>query len=365
MITTGIYGRQWNNTTPEFAFNKRLTDADKACMNGKPLEALTLYKREAKTNPLARRRLGIAKRQTKMVLGYKESAERNNIKLGFIDWYQGYENDIQPFIKALFELAGLSIEISEPKNSDILVAGGYEQQLIKDSGLSCDKLVLFVSGENISPAYNYHDCSLTTRNSSFCGKNFRLPQWYGDIEFNNGEVQYSEKINPLPRNAVKRDLLFSAIYNNATPEREAMIATLKDIFGSKNIHIFGSHRGKSVDKMEVLSRSVVNLCFENSIGDGYTTEKLLHSKIMGCKSLYWGDESYKHDFNSKEVHNVKESFSLDQTIDWCKSVIKNPGYYEYKGIGIAANILTRQPDLHIISNFVNSWSQLILCWRNI
>ena len=47
-MITSIYGRQWNNTAPEFAFNKNLMDADEACMHGKPQKALMLYKKEAK-----------------------------------------------------------------------------------------------------------------------------------------------------------------------------------------------------------------------------------------------------------------------------------------------------------------------------
>ena len=364
-MTTGIYGRQWNNTTPEFAFNTHLLAADLACMNGKPQHALSLYKKAATTNPIARRRLKIACKQNKMLLNTRVNQNKNNIvKIAFIDWYQGYENDIQPFIINLFEQGGISIQLSEIEKSDILVAGGYKQQLIENPILSEDKLVIFVSGENISPAYNYHDCSLTTRISSFGGKNIRLPQWYGEINFKNDDIRFNEAFNSLPRNSTKRDLLFSAIYNNSTPEREAMIATLRQIFGYNSIHIFGSQRGKSVDKMKVLSRTVVNICFENSIGDGYTTEKLFHSKMMECKSLYWGDTTYRIDFDDKDVHNVKESLELKQTIEWCKKVIKNPSTYHYKGNTVPTNILTRKPELKTLSNFLYSWSQIVLCWRN-
>ena len=37
-MLTGIYGRQWNNPTPEYAA-KRLLDADQACKCGKAGEA--------------------------------------------------------------------------------------------------------------------------------------------------------------------------------------------------------------------------------------------------------------------------------------------------------------------------------------
>ena len=89
----------------------------------------------------------------------------------------------------------------------------------------------------------------------------------------------------LIHHEVNDRLLFSA-YNNSTLEKEAMIATLGRCLVII-VFICWKPTRKSVDKMKVLSRTVVNICFENSIGDGYTTEKLFHSKMMGA-SPYTG-----------------------------------------------------------------------------
>ena len=178
----------------------------------------------------------------------------------------------------LFKKAGIFAELSEINAADILIAGGYNQQIVDQSYITDDKIVMFVCGENISPSYNFHDCSLTCRSSSFCGKNIRLPQWYGDIKIVENRIFLSETNGSMPRHQCNRNLLFTAIYNNATPEREAMVATLRGIYVYENIHIFGSQIGKCVDKLEILSRSVVNLCFENSLGDGYVTENFCTQK---------------------------------------------------------------------------------------
>ena len=361
-MLASVYGRQWNNTTPEYAFRKNLLHADLACMNNNPQEALRLYKKESRTNPIARRRLNIANKQNRRILNNNGGIMDDNlIKLGFIDWYHGYERDIQPLIASLFRKAEITIELSDVIDADILVAGGYKQELINNDCLSTDKLVLFVSGENISPAYNYHDCSMTTRHSSFYGKNIRLPQWYGEIKF--GSMDFNETTNKLPREPRSRDLLFTAIYNNSTPEREAIIATLRNTFGANSIHVYGSQRGKNIDKMDILSNSVVNICFENSIGDGYTTEKLFHSKMMGCKSLYWGDGSYELDFTSKDVHNVKTASCLEETIKWCERSIASSGYYQFRGSKIPDEIFTRRPSIKKILVFMRSWANIVLCWR--
>jgi GR25 family glycosyltransferase involved in LPS biosynthesis len=53
------------------------------------------------------------------------------------------------------------------------------------------------------------------------------------------------------------------------------------------------------------------LCFENSIGDGYVTEKLLHAKMAGCIPLYYGDESCLVDFCRDGFVNLKTMFGDD------------------------------------------------------
>ena len=77
----------------------------------------------------------------------------------------------------------------------------------------------------------------------------------------------------------KRDLLISS-YIIILLLKESKLLTLRDEFGTSNVHIFGSQRTGEVDKFEILSRSVFNICFENSIGEGYITEKLFHSKFL-------------------------------------------------------------------------------------
>ena len=362
-MLAGIYGRQWNNTSPEMAFRPNLLAADRACIRGETRKGIELYKKESNINQTAKRRLKLAAKQHKIFLKNNHSNhEIYPINIGFIDWYHGYERDIQPYILDLFGQAGIQWKISSAEKSDILIAGCYGTDLISQIELSQDKLVIFVSGENLSPSYNIHDFSICTRQSDYCGKNIRLPQWYGDIKIKGKEIWVNESINPLPKQPSKRDIMVSAIYNNATPERESQLAILRELFGHENIHVFGSHRGKQVDKMEILSRSVINMCFENSLGEGYITEKLLHSKIMGCKSLYWGDESYLLDFSVRDVHNVKAN-SMMETIEWCKKAIEYDQGYYYQSSRIDVENFAAIPNLDSVIRCIKNWSKLVLNLR--
>ena len=86
--------------------------------------------------------------------------------------------------------------------------------------------------------------------------------------------------------------------------------------------------------------------------------------MMGCKSLYWGDTSYSKDFSSQDIHNVKTSRSLEETLLWCEEAITNPQKYKYVSNRLSTNIFAEIPSTDEITKFIGMWSKLILCWRD-
>jgi len=319
------YGRQWAHPRISEAFDPLLLKADQLAISGKALEALRLYKLLAKNSGVSRRRLAIAARQIKRSLSLEKIQKANiiSINLGFIDWYDGFDEK-NNFIVDLFTKAQVNTTHTPMEDADILVAGCYGSNLMQQVALSRDKLVLFVSGENLRPNYDIHDFSLTTEWRDYCGKNVRYPQWYSDLRFEKGDVALAIGIDKPFNVASKRNYAISAIYNNSTPLREELISCLRNAFGKEHIHIFGSQRSGHVNKLEILAKSVINLCLENSLGEGYITEKLHHSLIMGCKSVYWGDNFFRNDFDDCNVLNLYEKNDLDNCVMWCKNQLKNP-----------------------------------------
>ena len=318
------YGRQWAHPKSAEAFEPLLLKADQLAISGRALEALQLYKLLAKNSRIAKKRLAMVARQIThtMRLEKKQKNKILSINLGFIDWYDGF-NEKNNFIIDLFTKAEINTVCTAMDHADILVAGCYGSNLMQQVELSRDKLVLFVSGENLRPSYDIHDFSLTTEWRGYCGKNVRYPQWYGDLKFEKSAVALAIGIDEPFNVSSKRDYAISAIYNNSTPLREDLISCLRNAFGNENIHIFGSQRSGHINKLEILSKSVINLCLENSLGEGYITEKLHHSLIMGCKSVYWGDKFFRYDFNDSNVLNLHEKSDLDNCVMWCRNQLEN------------------------------------------
>jgi hypothetical protein len=365
MLMTGPYGRQWISPRASSAFCETLIDADECCAKGQIQKALSLYQSQAKANRIAQRRLNIAKKQLKKsrFLDYSNNA-RKEIALGLIDWYPGFESDVNIIID-LFLQAGLKPHLTAVEDSDILVAGSYGNRLVSEPALSDDKLVIFVTGENLCPSYDIHDFSISTRIRSFCGKNVRLPQWRSDILIDNDRISLKPCIQENQNaSSGPRDLLVSAVYNNSTPEREELLYSLRQEFGVENIHIYGSHRTGHVDKFELLSRTVINVCLENSLGEGYVTEKLLHARAMGCKALYWGDSSFSGDFRTDGVLNIRDVGNLREVLEWCRFQLRTPGHRKQEWSYVDPAIFAKSPVSVCDVSKLAEWSSVVLAWRS-
>ena len=362
-MTTGPYGRQWFPPSASSAFSPSLIKADSHCAKGELLQALNLYRAEAAYSHIAQRRLNIVKRQIKKSFVNVGSAnEARSIALGFIDWFPGFESGVNGFVQ-IFNGAGIDISICAAEDADILVAGCYGNRISFEPGLSEDKLVILFSGENICPSYDIHDFSVSVRSRSYCGKNVRCPQWLGELSLQNGEILFNNFNRYCHQVPNTRDIPISAIYNNATPEREEVLFFLRKKFGSENIHVFGSQRTGEINKFEVLSRSVINMCFENSIGEGYVTEKLLDARVMGCKALYWGDSCYLKDFNGEGIFNVRDVDSMEHVFEWCRIQLKASAPPPVQWKTVDSSVFAVPPSFDNVYQKLAEWSRIVLAWR--
>jgi len=363
-MVTGAYGRQWISPKASDAFEAHLLEGDLHSMKGNLNESMRVYKQIESHNQIAKRRIAIAKRQLKKAINANATLTvADELSIGFIDWYQGFENDSDSIL-SLFYDAGLSPRLSSVNDADILVCGAYGNQLVNDKRLSEDKLVILFTGENICPSYDIHDFSISTRTRSYCGKNVRYPQWFSELKLGKEEIHFRNYGEFEHRQTRRRDIAISAIYNNSTPEREEMLYLLRQYFGEENVRIFGSQRCGHINKLDILAKSIINVCFENSLGEGYVTEKLLHAKIMGCNALYWGDQACAMDFNQEDVFNIRDANTSDDIIEWCRKRINTPPPPPPPCVKLVdRSLFNLVPSHNHIYSHINAWSKIVLGWR--
>lgn len=72
--------------------------------------------------------------------------------------------------------------------------------------------------------------------------------------------------------------------------------------------------GPVEDKLAFQSEYKFCIAFENSVGEGYTTEKLVEAMMSGSIPVYWGDPSVAEEFNPGSFINVSDFGSLEEVV---------------------------------------------------
>ncbi|WP_285658651.1 glycosyltransferase family 10 domain-containing protein, partial [Helicobacter bizzozeronii] len=121
------------------------------------------------------------------------------------------------------------------------------------------------------------------------------------------------------KNPLERDFASFVASNWDAPMRNASYQKLNDyrpVAGGGRVF---NTIGKPVsNKHEFLSQYKFNLCFENSLGMGYTTEKIVDAYFAHTIPIYWGNPLVHLDFNPKSFVNVHDFDSLDEALDFVR-----------------------------------------------
>jgi len=210
------------------------------------------------------------------------------------------------------------------------------------------KTIAFI-GENIRPNYMGYDYSLSFDHDTYGGRNFRLPLWYARLAWpgfeqkprkdnvhNHGYEQLID-IGSLTRPRVldlkAKDKFCALIANNPEGLRINLynsISEYKQVDGYGNM--FGRPLRKS--KFAILPEYKFSLCPENSIYDGYVTEKLIDAYAGLTVPIYSGDVSVVKDFNHGAFLNYQSNKDMgyfmqkikrtDEALEIYKTVYSEP-----------------------------------------
>lgn len=255
----------------------------------------------------------------------------NNMKIAFLDFWYGFDSN-NNFLIHLFKEVNNDIIVSNPHNADIIVFSCFGNEHIK-----YNKKKIFFTGENKRPDYNTCDYSISFDFDDYNGKNIRIPLWYYYIDwFNKGSynnpnylipVDYLDKPNIY--NKTEKTKFCTAVFSRPEKSRIDMINLLNsykkvDCYGSP--HVLKLKDGEQY-KLDVISNYKFSVCFENSIYNGYYTEKLLHAKIVGNIPIYYADKNISKDFNDKSFLNLSNYSNMNELFEHIKEIDNNETLY--------------------------------------
>lgn len=239
------------------------------------------------------------------------------MKVAFLDFwpkFNPYNNFLIHSLRQMYH----NVEIVHPMNADYLFFSVFGNENL---GYNHCRRIAY-TGENVDAKRfeEYADYSL-----SFCHdteRNRRLPLWYWYIDWFEEETYQDpaflipvDWLNPdkNPYFQRKRHKFCSAVFSNPVESRfEAMrqLSTISPVDGYGRCHDIQIAAGEQ-NKLNVISNYRFHICFENSLGEGYVTEKLLHARIAGCMPIYWGSEDAMHDFHGRFLMHENWEATLD------------------------------------------------------
>ncbi|GAA8530792.1 glycosyltransferase family 10 [Helicobacter pylori] len=213
---------------------------------------------------------------------------------------------------------------------------------------------VFYTGENEVPNFNLFDYAIGFDELDFNNRYLRMPLYYAHLHYkaelvNDTTSPYKLKAlytckKPSHKFKENHPNLCAVVNNESDPLKRGFAsfvasnanAPIRNAFYDALNAIEPVTGGGSVkntlgykveNKNEFLSQYKFNLCFENSQGYGYVTEKIIDAYFSHTIPIYWGSPSVAKDFNPRSFVNVCDFKDFDEAIDYVRYLHTHPNAY--------------------------------------
>jgi hypothetical protein len=296
------------------------------------------------------------------------------LNVSLIDWYPSFDFCQDVMSEILEQSLGTKFRLVDShKMADVVFVGPYGvSHKLNPSFINSSAWKLYFTGENTVPDYRFVHHSLSFIRHDFSGRNFRLPLWWLHISYPNyresTSFSRSESDEFLHTNLplVKYRSCLSnrkssvvAVFNHPDPLR---LWTVQEIGKRMPIEKYGQCFGNGFEwgdhgyrkKIELISNFRFNYCPENSLHDGYFTEKILHARLAGCIPIVYADKYVNLDFNPRGIVNIYDFDSMAEFVDYCHRLLSNADEMERL---VSEPVCTTMPDIASLVEFLrNSYS---------
>ncbi len=176
-----------------------------------------------------------------------------------------------------------------------------------------DCIKVYYTGENDCPNFNEADYALSFQTLEFGDRHMRLPlylfyeyDWLGTVpKMTDTEALGRGFCSVVMRNS-----------SNCHPQRLAIIDAMESYRPLAYGGPYRNNTGGPVDeKIPFIAGYKFNLALENSVVDGYVTEKIVEPLAAGTVPIYWGSEAVKSDFNPESFIFAGDYNTMDGLIE--------------------------------------------------
>lgn len=245
---------------------------------------------------------------------------RKKIKIKFVDFWNGFEQQSNDFLEALKK--NYEVDISD--NPDYLFYSGFGFDHLK---YNCIRI--FFTGECITPNFNECDYAIAFDRISFGDRYLRLPL-YNIFQYKKEYDSLLSRPSFAKENLEKKSGFCSFVVSNCFADDVRAIFFDK-LSQYKKVSSGGRFRnnigGAVADKNVFQGDHKFAIAFENTSYDGYCTEKLMEAFAAGCVPIYYGDTNVAKDFNPKSFINAHDYASIDEVVERVKQIDQDDELY--------------------------------------
>lgn len=262
------------------------------------------------------------------------------LRIDFTGFWPNFKKNDNYFFHLLKSEYELTIDQNNPDILFYSVDYANKKEHLKKNYTNSKKI--FYTGENMEPDFNNCDAAFSfVENSNKL--NYRLPlwalhiNWFGVKHNNKRDQSYLiDKESLVNKKYVKRpnNNFCSFLASNNSGERLNFVKKLdayKSVDSSgklfNNTKKIIKGRGDQKWKIKYLSKFRFNIAFENTIGNGYVTEKIIHPMSVNSIPIYWGSPFVKNDFNEESFIYVNDFENFNKVVDYIMLLENNLELY--------------------------------------
>lgn len=257
------------------------------------------------------------------------------IKISYLFfWYENMDDEFY-FSRYIKHHFGDMKIVNHNDNPDILFVSvfGYNLDYIKQINA---KIKIFFSGENefyhFNNSYLFKDESLKENFDivlNFKYNNTRFPLWilyykYLDYDENDNIITFIQ--SSYDKNVKKEKEFLTTLLSNSDSRQNNLRPYLynfmstydKVICASKLFNNYPKICDGHDEKIKHISKSVFNICPENSSGEGYFTEKMFQALEAGTIPIYWASNFPEVNIINRNKYifcDINDSNNIQKTID--------------------------------------------------
>jgi hypothetical protein len=294
------------------------------------------------------------------------------ITIAYINYWTDPHND-NYFTKFIEENIGPVKKVKAHESPDILIASCMGN--INDVKKINAKCKLFYYGENLDryPPYNNDkllydtfDLIVGFKKTDLTKKQIRFPLWlmyYHYYKYNEYDNILTYIQNKYNKNIKKQKDIFGCIIarHDRGGQRTIIYNELSKYGNIKSPGTFKNNEkpigAKHYDKINYISRGIYNICPENSVYEGYFTEKIFQAFEGGTIPLYWATDFPEINIINKNKYcfcNINNKESLEKSI---RNVCNNPNQY------IEGELFTKNAGKQIQLFYSTLSENILLCLR--